>query len=98
MSDAGPAGFRSAQIAAIHEVSPYFCDSVVTTPNGSCKTAALVVLSFVPRANRALLVMPSRLVPEQIAENLAAVDVAIARSTGTRFRADGLTVRFRESS
>src|SRR6266481_2997716 len=75
ISPARPAGFRSAQIAAIHAVSAHFFNSkqpaVVTMPTGSVKTTVLMALAFVLRAQRVLILTPSRLVREQIAENFA---------------------------
>src|SRR5260221_14107122 len=72
-----PAGFRRAQIAAIHAVSAHFFNSkqpaVVTMPTGSGKTTVLMALAFVMRAERVLILTPSRLVREQIAENFAAL-------------------------
>lgn len=77
ISDASPAGFRSAQIAAIHAVSAHFFNSkqpaVVTMPTGSGKTTVLMALAFVLRAQRVLILTPSRLVREQIAENFSAL-------------------------
>jgi superfamily II DNA or RNA helicase len=73
ISDTSPAGFRNAQIAAIHAVSAHFFNSkqpaVVTMPTGSGKTTVLMALAFVLRAERVLILTPSRLVREQIAEN-----------------------------
>ena len=77
ISDANPAGFRVAQIAAINAVSAHFFNSVepaiVTMPTGSGKTTVLMALAFVLRAQRVLLLTPSRLVREQIAENFTAL-------------------------
>src|SRR5258708_9667172 len=72
-----PAGFRRAQIAAMHAVSAHFFNSkqpaVVTMPPGSGKPTVLMALAFVLRAERVLILTPSRLVREQIAENFSAL-------------------------
>src|SRR5260370_12788738 len=77
VSPARPAGFRLAQIAAIHAVSAHFFNSkqpaIVTMPTGSGKTTVLMALAFVLRAERVLILTPSRLVREQIAENFGAL-------------------------
>lgn len=77
ISDARPAGFRSAQIAAIHAVSTHFFNSrqpaIVTMPTGAGKTTVLMAVAFVLRAQRVLILTPSRLVREQIAENFSAL-------------------------
>jgi len=75
VGDVRTAGFRLAQIAAIHSVSAHFFNSdqpaIVTMPTGSGKTTVLMALAFVLRAQRVLILTPSRLVREQIAENFA---------------------------
>jgi superfamily II DNA or RNA helicase len=77
LSDIKPAGFRNAQLAAIHAVSAHFFNSrlpaVVTMPTGAGKTTVLMALAFVLRAERVLVLTPSRLVREQIAENFSAL-------------------------
>jgi len=77
ISGLSPAGFRSAQIAAIHAVSAHFFNSkqpaIVTMPTGSGKTTVLMALAFVLQAERVLILTPSRLVREQIAENFDAL-------------------------
>src|SRR5882757_6364872 len=77
ITDARPPGFRLAQIAAIHAVSAHFFNSkqsaVVTMPTGSGKTTVLMALAFVLRAERVLILTPSRLVREQIAEDFGAL-------------------------
>lgn len=68
-----PVGFRAAQIAAIHAVSAHAFNSkqpaIVTMPTGAGKTTVLMALAFMLRAERVLVLTPSRLVREQIAEN-----------------------------
>ncbi len=71
------AGFRLAQIAAIHAASAHFFNSkqpaIATMPTGAGKTTVLMALAFVLRAERILILTPSRLVREQIAENFSAL-------------------------
>ena len=69
----GETGFRPAQLAAIHSVSAHAFSkpeqpAIVSMPTGSGKTLILVTLSIVLRAKRVLVLTPSRLVREQIAE------------------------------
>lgn len=70
-------GFRSAQLAAVHAVSAHFFNSVqpavVTMPTGAGKTTVLMAIAFALRAERVLVLTPSRLVREQIAENFGAL-------------------------
>src|SRR5438132_14236942 len=73
VGDVRTAGFRLAQIAAIHSVSAHFFNSkqpaIVTMPTGSGKTTVLTAAAFILRPTRVLVLTPSRLVREQIAEN-----------------------------
>lgn len=77
ISDGNPPGFRSAQLAAIHAVSAHFFNSkqpaIVTMPTGAGKTTVLMATAFLLRAERVLVLTPSRLVREQIAENFGAL-------------------------
>src|SRR6266436_7732400 len=77
VGDVRTAGFRLSQIAAIHSVSAHFFNSdqpaIVTMPTGSGNTTVLMALAFVLRAQRVLILTPSRLVREQIAENFSAL-------------------------
>ena len=77
ISNGRPSGFREAQIAAIQAASSHFFNSkqpaIVTMPTGSGKTTVLMALAFVMRAQRVLVLTPSRLVREQIAENFGAL-------------------------
>ena len=65
-------GFRPAQLGAIHAAASHFVTrsdpGIVTMPTGSGKTAVAIASAFVLRAQRVLVVVPSRLVREQIAE------------------------------
>ncbi len=67
-------GFRPAQIGAIHSAAAHFATrndpGIVTMPTGSGKTAVLIAAAFVLRAQRVLIIAPSRLVREQIAEEV----------------------------
>lgn len=72
-------GFRAAQIAAIHAVSAHLFSNpthpaIVSMPTGSGKTLILITLSIVLRAKRVLVLTPSRLVREQIAEGFVTLD------------------------
>jgi superfamily II DNA or RNA helicase len=68
-------GFRTAQLGAIHAAGAHFSlrtePGIITMPTGSGKTAVLIAAAFILRANRVLIVTPSRLVREQIAEEVA---------------------------
>jgi superfamily II DNA or RNA helicase len=66
-------GFRPAQLAAIQAVSTHLYSqpeqpAIVVMPTGSGKTTVLMALAFALRAKRVLILTPSRLVREQIAE------------------------------
>jgi superfamily II DNA or RNA helicase len=77
ISDGRAPGFRSAQLAAIHAVSAHFFNSkqasIVTMPTGAGKTTVLMAIAFLLRAERVLVLTPSRLVREQISENFGAL-------------------------
>ncbi|EKD55596.1 MAG: hypothetical protein ACD_59C00110G0001 [uncultured bacterium] len=66
-------GLRRAQIGAIHSIASHFSlinePAIVVMPTGSGKTAVLMMSAFVERANRILVITPSRLVRTQIKEN-----------------------------
>ena len=73
------AGFRAAQLGAIHAVAGHFSQrsdpAIVTMPTGSGKTGVMNACAFVLRANRVLVVTPSRLVREQIADEIASLSL-----------------------
>lgn len=77
-------GFRPAQLGAIHAVAGHFAQrrdpAIVTMPTGSGKTGVMIACTFVLRATRVLVVTPSRLVREQIAEEVA--ELALLRKLG----------------
>ena len=70
-------GFRLAQLGAIHAAAAHFVSrndpAIFTMPTGSGKTAVLVAAAFVLRAKKVLVIAPSRLVREQIAEEIASL-------------------------
>ena len=77
ISDGRAPGFRQAQLAAVQAVSSHFFNSIqpamVTMPTGAGKTTVLMAIAFALRAERVLILTPSRLVREQIAENFSAL-------------------------
>lgn len=80
----GNPGLREAQAGAIHAIAAHFTIStdpaLVVMPTGSGKTAVLLAAPFAIRANRALIITPSRLVREQIAQG--AGDLRVLRRAG----------------
>jgi len=70
-------GLYNAQIGAIHALASHFTvddqPAIVTMPTGSGKTAVLMMLPFVLRSVRVLIITPSRLVRGQIAEDFASL-------------------------
>lgn len=73
-------GLRRAQLGAIHAISAHFTkekdtskiDSAITVmPTGSGKTAVISMAPFVLQATRVLIVTPSRLVRQQISEEIS---------------------------
>src|SRR5581483_228164 len=75
---AGETGLYNAQLGAIHAIASHFTvedqPAVVTMPTGSGKTAVLMMTPFALKANRVLVITPSRLVREQITEDFQALD------------------------
>jgi superfamily II DNA or RNA helicase len=72
IAETGRPGFRPAQLAAVQAVSSHFfgaqTPAIVAMPTGAGKTTVLMACAFTLRAERVLIVTPSRLVREQIAE------------------------------
>jgi superfamily II DNA or RNA helicase len=70
-------GLYNAQLGAIHALASHFTvgdqPAIVTMPTGSGKTAVLMMLPFVLRSTRVLVITPSRLVRGQIAEDFSAL-------------------------
>ena len=67
-------GFREPQLGALHAIAAHFSQrrdpAIVTVPTGSGKTAVLASTPFILRASRVLVITPSRIVREQIAEDI----------------------------
>lgn len=72
-------GLRRAQIGAISAINAHFTlkneTAVITMPTGSGKTAVLMLSAFTQRANRVLVITPSRLVRSQIKEQFTHLGV-----------------------
>jgi superfamily II DNA or RNA helicase len=67
-------GLRQAQLGAMHAVAAHFTTNtlpaLVVMPTGSGKTAVLTIAPYLLGAGRVLIVTPSRLVREQIADDI----------------------------
>lgn len=70
-------GLRRAQLGAIHAIASHFTrvsapslteSAMVVMPNGSGKTAVLILSAFILRVKRALVITPSRSVREQVTQ------------------------------
>ncbi len=83
-SSANSPGLRGAQIAAAHAVSAHFFSrrdpAVVVMPTGSGKSVVMMLAAIVLRAERVLVVTPSRMVREQLANHFSSLRVL--RSAG----------------
>jgi len=77
--DAASPGFREAQRGALFAIAAHFTQrndpAIVTMPTGSGKTAVLEACTYLLQAKRVLILTPSRLVREQIAEDFASLGV-----------------------
>lgn len=77
-------GFRPPQLGAIHAIAGHFAQrndpAIVTMPTGSGKTAVMIACAFVLRAERVLVVTPSRMVREQIADEIT--ELSLLRRIG----------------
>ncbi len=77
LKEGDTAGFRLAQLGAIHAAAAHFAirsePGIITMPTGSGKTAVLIAAAFVLRAKQVLTVAPSRLVREQVAEEVSSL-------------------------
>lgn len=66
--------FRNAQLGTIHSASGHLSNrkdpGIITVPTGLGKTAVLIASAFVMQANRILIITPSGLVREQIADKV----------------------------
>lgn len=72
----GDNGLRNAQIGAIHSIASYFTldnvkPAIVVMPTGSGKTVVLMMSPFILKSGRILVITPSRLVREQIANEFS---------------------------
>lgn len=72
-------GFRIPQIGALHALGAHFSrhtePAIITMPTGSGKTAVLIGTSFLLRAERVLVLTPSRLVRDQITTGFRSLEV-----------------------
>jgi superfamily II DNA or RNA helicase len=71
-------GLRPAQLGALHGIAMHFSQkhdpAIIAMPTGSGKTAVLAATPYVLRAQRALVLTPSRLVREQIISHFQTLD------------------------
>lgn len=72
-------GFREAQRGALFAIGAHFSGrndaAIITMPTGAGKTAVLQASAFLLQAGRVLVLTPSRLVREQIAEDFQKLGV-----------------------
>jgi len=75
MAEGDQPGLRKAQLGAIHSIAGHFTVSkqpgIVIMPTGTGKTAVLMMCPFILKANRVLVITPSKLVRNQIAIRFA---------------------------
>ena len=69
-------GLRNAQLGAIHAVASFFSvnkkdTAIVIMPTGSGKTAVLMLIPYLIRKKKVLVVTPSKMVRGQIAEDFS---------------------------
>lgn len=69
-------GLRNAQLGALHSVSSYFTldkkdAAIVIMPTGAGKTAVLMLVPYLIRKEKVLVVTPSKMVRGQIAEDFS---------------------------
>jgi superfamily II DNA or RNA helicase len=71
----GTPGLRMPQLGAMHAIAAHFTrhatPAIVTMPTGSGKTVVISATPYLLRANRVLVLTPSRIVREQISEEFA---------------------------
>ena len=71
--DTERSGLRNAQIGAVHAIAAHFTiedrPAIAVLPTGSGKTAVLMISAFILRAQRVMVITPSVLVRDQIAQN-----------------------------
>ena len=72
-------GLRRPQLGAIHAIASHFTlrsdPAIAVLPTGSGKTAVLMMTGFFLRAERVLVITPSRLVRGQIADNFKSLSI-----------------------
>jgi len=73
-------GLRNAQIGAIHAIVSHFTvhdkePAIIVMPTGSGKTGVLFLSAFALRATRVLVITPSKLVRNQIADGFSSLAV-----------------------
>jgi superfamily II DNA or RNA helicase len=70
-------GLYNAQTGAVHALASHYTvddqPAIVTMPTGSGKTAVLMMLPYILRSVRVLVITPSRLVRGQITEDFSAL-------------------------
>lgn len=85
ISEYGSPGFRNAQIGAIHSISCHFTlhdkePAIVVMPTGTGKTGVLFSSAFALKARRVLVITPSKLVREQIANGFKTLHLLITNN------------------
>lgn len=79
LADAETPGFREAQRGALFAIGSHFSGrndaAIITMPTGTGKTAVLQASAFLLQASRVLVLTPSRLVREQIADDFKKLGV-----------------------
>ena len=67
-------GLRNAQLGAVHAISSYFTlnhkhAAIIVMPTGTGKTAVLMMIPYLLRKNKILVISPSRMVRGQITDD-----------------------------
>jgi superfamily II DNA or RNA helicase len=79
LEDGESLGFREAQRGALFAIGAHFSGrndaAIITMPTGTGKTAVLQASAFLLQAGRVLVLTPSRLVREQIADDFKKLGV-----------------------
>ena len=76
IDSASSKGLRNAQLGAVHAVSSFFTlhdkqAAIIVMPTGAGKTAVLMMVPYLLRKNKILIVTPSKMVRGQIAEDFS---------------------------
>jgi superfamily II DNA or RNA helicase len=78
IQEGGAPGLRMPQLGALHAIAAHFSrhrdPALVTMPTGSGKTAVLSAAPFILRAERVLVLTPSRMVRDQISEEFRSLN------------------------